>query len=385
MIPYAKQHISEADIEAVVNVLRSDYITQGPVTTQFEEAICAYTGAPHAVSTNNGTSALHLACRALGLGPGDILWTSPISFVASANCGLYCGAEVDFVDIDPQTWNLSVEALRRKLKNAAESGKLPKIVVPVHFGGLPCDLSAIAELSKQYGFAIIEDASHAMGAHYQGETIGSCTYSDITVFSYHPVKIITTGEGGAAVTRSGELAERLALLRGHGITRDPTRMSKSPDGPWYYQQIDIGYNYRMTELQAALGLSQLTKLDDYVLRRNDLASNYAQLLESLPVSPQFLPTDRRSAFHLYVIRLDTDYVRKPHRQIFEELRHSGVGVNLHYIPIYRQPWYESQGFRPESFPQAERYYQQAITLPLFPDLEDQQVEQIVLALKQVLA
>lgn len=385
MIPYGRQDITEADIEAVVEVLRSDFLTQGPAVARFEEAISGYCRARHAVAVNSATSALHIACLALGLAPGDILWTTPNTFVASANCALYCGAEVDFVDIDPQTFNLSVDGLRLKLEQAEEAGKLPKVVVPVHLCGLPCDMQEIGNLANQYGFSVIEDASHAIGGRYQNEPIGNCRYSDITVFSFHPVKIITTGEGGAAVTNDADLVEKMSRLRSHGITREREHMTHEPDGDWYYQQIELGYNYRMTDIQAALGLSQLSRLDKYVQRRHELASRYDELLLSLPVSPQYRPESSYSGMHLYVIRLSGDNISKPHRQVFADLRAAGVGVNLHYIPVHTQPWYQAMGFRVGDFPEAENYYEQALSLPMFPNLTDDQLETVVKALERTLA
>ncbi len=383
MIPYGHQSISEDDIQAVVDVLRSDYLTQGPVVSRFEEAICRYTDSVHAVATNSGTSALHLACLALGLGPGDILWTSPITFVASANCALYCGAEVDFIDIDPQTFNISIKALEQKLEYAKENGKLPKVVVPVHMCGLPCDMEAVAELSNKYGFSVIEDACHAIGSLYHGEPTGNCHYSDITVFSFHPVKAITTGEGGMATTRREELANKMALLRCHGITRDQDQMTRKPDGPWYYQQIGLGYNYRMTDIEAALGKSQLERLDEFISRRTHIATRYDELLGSLSQQSQHRPGNCYSAMHLYVIRLQTEYLDKSRTQIVNELRDKGIGVNVHYIPVHTQPWYQQMGFKTGSYPEAEKFYDEAISLPIFPDLQDDDFSFIVDSLHEV--
>jgi UDP-4-amino-4,6-dideoxy-N-acetyl-beta-L-altrosamine transaminase len=385
MIPYGRQHISDEDIKAVVEVLKSDYLTQGPVVPLFEQAICDYTNVRHVVATNSGTSALHLACRALDLDAGDILWTSPITFVASANCALYCGAKVDFVDIDRNTFNLSVDALKEKLEQAEEEGKLPKIVVPVHFCGLPCDMEVIGELAKQYGFSVIEDASHAIGGSYQNEAIGSCRYSDITVFSFHPVKTITTGEGGATLTNRSDLAKKMALLRSHGITREPNCMTHEKDGDWYYQQIELGYNYRMTDIQAALGLSQMGRLDEFVKKRHEIASLYDELLRELPVTTQQRQQDSYSGMHLYVICLVTERLDKSHKQIFTELRQAGIGVNLHYIPVHTQPWFQAMGFKIGDYPQAEEYYAQAISLPMFPELSEDQVNTIVGYLRESLA
>ncbi|BCG63025.1 MAG: hypothetical protein methR_P0712 [Methyloprofundus sp.] len=383
MIPYGRQTISEEDIQAVVEVLRSDYLTQGQVVPQFEQALADYVSAEYAVAVNSGTSALHVACLALGLGAGDYLWTSPNTFVASANCGLYCGAQVDFVDIDPDTYNISITALAQKLASAEQQGTLPKIVVPVHFAGQPCDMQAIAQLAEQYGFYVIEDASHAIGGQYQQQAIGCCQYADITVFSFHPVKIITTAEGGVAVTNQLSLAEQMQLLRSHGVTRDVNRMTHEPDGPWYYQQQDLGFNYRMTELQAALGLSQLNSLPKFIERRQQLARQYQSLLASIPVSYQLQIEQSYSAWHLFVIRLQLTQINKTQQQVFTELREMGVGVNVHYIPVHLQPYYQNLGFKPGDFPEAEGYYQEAISLPLFFELTDNQQSYIVECLRTI--
>src|SRR5690554_4392917 len=356
MIPYGRQNITQDDIDAVVEVLRSDFLTQGPVVEQFEQSVAEHVGAGYGVAVNSATSALHLACLSLELGRGDWLWTSPITFVASANCGLYCGAEVDFVDIDPRTYNLCPRALEEKLQQAEREERLPKVVVAVHLCGQPCDMQAIHALGQRYGFRIIEDASHAIGGKYQNAYIGSGRYSDITVFSFHPVKIITTAEGGMALTNDAALAERMDLLRSHGVTRDPALMTHEADGPWYYQQIDLGYNYRMTELQAALGLSQLERLDDYVAKRNALANQYNEMLVNLPLTLPWQHPKSYSSRHLYVIRLQRDRVTPTHRQVFERLREQGIGVNLHYIPVHTQPYYQELGFKPGEFPAAEAYY-----------------------------
>jgi UDP-4-amino-4,6-dideoxy-N-acetyl-beta-L-altrosamine transaminase len=384
MIPYGRQHITRADIDAVVHVLQSDFLTQGPKVPEFEQAVADKAGAKYAVAVNSGTSALHIACLALGLGPGDILWTSPITFAASANCALYCGATVDFVDIDPDTYTLCPGALEKKLKQAKQENRLPKIVIPVHMCGQSCPMAAIHDLSQQYGFRIIEDACHALGGQYKGKPIGGCQYSDITVFSFHPVKLITTGEGGMAVTNEPDLAARMARLRSHGITREPELMTREPDGPWYYQQIDLGFNYRMTDIQAALGISQLADLDAFVTRRRELAHRYDRLLADLPVILPKQDTDGASAWHLYVIRLQLNKISLSHKQVFEKLRGNGVGVNLHYIPVYQQPYYRQMDFHPGCCPQAEQYYSEAISIPIYPDLTETQQNKIVTALKQTL-
>lgn len=384
MIPYGRQEIIQADIDAVVEVLRSDFLTQGPMVPRFERIVADYCGAQFAVAVNSATSALHVACLALDLGPGDWLWTSPITFVASANCGLYCGAEVDFVDIDPHTYNLCPRALERKLVEAERQGRLPKIVIPVHLCGQPCDMQAIHALSQRFGFRIIEDASHAIGGKYRGEPIGNGRYSDITIFSFHPVKIITTAEGGMALTNDAELADRMALLRSHGITRDPAQMTHAPDGPWYYQQVDLGFNYRMTELQAALGVSQMERLDEYVSRRHTLARRYDEQLADLPLTLPWQHPGGYSGLHLYVIRLKLDQIDRTHGQVFEALRAQGICVNLHYIPVPAQPYYERMGFKPGDFPEAERYYAEAISLPMYPTMTKAQQDQVITALRTVL-
>lgn len=384
MIPYGRQDITQADIDQVVRVLRSDFLTQGPMVPRFEQLVAKHVGASHAVAVNSATSALHIACLALGLGPGDRLWTTPVTFVASANCGLYCGAEVDFVDIDVRTYNMCPLALERKLEQAAREGALPKVVVPVHLCGQPCDMRAIGELAQRYGFKVIEDASHAIGGKYQGQYIGGCRYSDITVFSFHPVKIITTAEGGMALTNNAELAASMELLRSHGITRDLQKMTRAPDGPWYYQQIDLGFNYRMTELQAALGVSQMERLDDYIARRHRLAERYNELLKDLPVTLPWQHPDSYSGLHLYVIRLNLAEIEKTHREIFESLREQGVGVNLHYIPIHTQPYYERMGFVSEDFPCSMEYYREAISIPMFQTMSDEQQDQVVAGLIKAL-
>jgi UDP-4-amino-4,6-dideoxy-N-acetyl-beta-L-altrosamine transaminase len=383
-IPYGRQSIFEADISAVVEVLRSDFLTQGPVVPSFENMVAEYCGAKHGVAVNSATSALHIACLALGLGPKDWLWTSPITFVASANCGLYCGAQVEFVDIDKHTYNLCPQALEEKLVEAKKTGRLPKIVVAVHLCGQPCNMEAIYRLSQNYGFKIIEDASHAIGGKYKGKPIGNCHFSDITVFSFHPVKIITTAEGGMATTNSHELAKRMELLRSHGITRDESQMTHASDGPWYYQQIAIGFNFRMTELQAALGISQMQRLDTNVVQRHALAKRYDELLSMYPVIKPWQQPDSYSGMHLYVIRLKLEEIRKPHRQVFEELRDNGIGVNLHYIPVHTQPLYKEMGFKQGDFPKAEHYYSEAISLPMFHGLSIHEQDQVISVFNMVL-
>lgn len=385
MIPYGRQSITEEDIQAVVDVLRSDYLTQGPVVPQFEQAICNYTGADYAVAVNSGTSALHIACRALDLGPGDVLWTTPITFVASANCALYCGAEVDFVDIDPKTYNICTKTLEQKLKQADAAGRLPKILIPVHMCGLSCDMEALAALARQYGFSIIEDASHAIGGRYQGESVGNCRYSDITVFSFHPVKNITTGEGGIATTNKKELANRMALLRSHCITRDAEKMTQKPDGRLYYQQIDLGYNYRMTDIQAALGLSQMSRLNEFIEKRNFIAKRYDELLADLPLITPWQNETCYSGFHLYVIRIQLDKLSVGKQQIIESMWEQEIRVNVHYIPVYTQPYYQNMGFNPGDFSEANQYYAEAISLPMYPGLTEDQQDQVVDALKKAMA
>ncbi len=381
MIPYGRQNITEEDVQAVLEALTSDFLTQGPMVPKFERAICDYTGARHAVAASSGTAALHIACLALNLGEGDWLWTSPITFVASANCGVYCGAGIDFVDIDPQTWNISVPRLAEKLKLAKENGRLPKILVTVHLCGLSCDMEEIHALSKEYGFHVIEDACHAIGGKYKGEPIGSCRYSDISVFSFHPVKTITTGEGGAAVTNDGELAKKMGLLREHGITRDAELMTHDPDGPWYYQQVMLGFNYRLTDIQAALGISQLKRIDDLVSKRHWVADQYDEMLSGLPVQLPFRSPEKYSGMHLYVIRVGSQPTGKTHKEIFTALRAQGIGVNLHYIPVYTQPYYRQRGFGQGEYPEADKYYNEAITLPMYPDLSAKDIKRVVAALE----
>lgn len=384
MIRYGQQDITQADIDAVVNVLKSVNLTQGPNIPQFESSVATHTGAKHAVAVNSATSALHIACMALGLGPGDLLWTSPNTFVASANCALYCGARIDFVDTDPRTYNLCPIKLEAKLIEAKKLDKLPKIVVPVHLTGQPCDMAAIHALSLKYGFKIIEDASHAIGGKYKGEPIGNCRYSDITVFSFHPVKIITTAEGGMATTNDDELATKLGLFRSHGITRDPALMTQEMDGPWYYQQVALGYNYRMTDIQAALGVSQMTRLNQYVAKRHEIAARYNELLRDLPITLPWQHPDSYSAYHLYVIRLQLDKIQTTHLQVFEALRAKDIMVNLHYIPVHTQPYYQQLGFKQGDFPDSEQYYREAISIPMHPSLTNQEQDFVVEALRTAL-
>lgn len=384
MIPYGRQEISRADINAVVDVLRSDFLTQGSEVPRFEQAIAAKVGAKCAVAVNSGTSALHIACLALDLGLGDRFWTVPNTFVASANCGRYCGAEVDFVDIAPDTWNLSVTRLQEKLFQAKQDQRLPKVVMPVHFAGQPTDQEAIWELAQEFGFKVIEDASHALGASRYGEPVGSCRWSDITVFSFHPVKIITTGEGGMALTNNDELAWRMAMLRTHGITREPERMTRPPAGPWAYEQQALGFNYRMTDIQAALGFSQLARLDEWVKRRNTLASRYDEALHGLPLRLPTVKPENHSAFHLYVVRVKPGALKKTHREIFEALCAADIGVNLHYTPVHLQPYYRRLGFEPGQFPEAEAHGEETITLPLYPALADGEQDRVAAAVKRTI-
>lgn len=384
MIPYGRQDISQQDIDAVIDVLKSDFLTQGPQTPLFEQAVMDACDARYAVAVNSATSALHIACLALELGEGDYLWTTPNTFVASANCGLYCGAQVDFVDIDSRTYNMSTESLENKLIAAKKTGTLPKIVIPVHFSGQPCDMETIGKLSIEYGFKVIEDASHAIGGKYQGEPIGNCKYSDITVFSFHPVKIITTAEGGMAVANSSKLAQKLELLRSHGITRDSSLMTKAMDGPWYYQQVDLGFNYRMTDLQSALGVSQMQRLSSFVARRHELAQRYNRMLDNLPITLPWQHPDSYSGLHLYVIRLQLDKINKTHLEVFEGMRAAGILVNLHYIPVHMQPYYQELGFEMDQFPQAEQYYKEAISIPMFHTMTEVQQDKVVAALEELL-
>ena len=379
MIPYGRQSISEADIEAVVEVLRSDFLTQGPTVPAFEEAIASLCGARYGVAMNSATSALHLACLALGVGPGDRVWTSPLTFVASSNAALYCGAAVDFVDVDERTYNMCPIRLAEKLDRAAEAGMLPKVIIPVHLTGQSCDMAAIHAAASRHGVRIIEDASHAIGASYRGEPVGNCKYSDIAIFSFHPVKIVTTGEGGMAMTDDPHLADLMRLDRSHGITRDPAKLQHEDVGPWYYEQQRLGFNYRMTDIAAALGLSQLKRIDEFVARRRQIAAAYDAAFAELPVKTPWQDPDGASAWHLYVIRVDRSRTSRSHRQIFDSLRDAGIGVNLHYVPVYRQPYYRNLGFGQGHCPNAEAYYAEAISLPMYPGLIDEEQKHVIAA------
>lgn len=382
MIYYGHQHITEKDIQAVERVLHSDWLTQGPAIEAFEKKVANYCGAKYAVAVTNATSALHIACKAADLGEGDVLWTSPITFTASANCGRYCGADVDFVDIDDKTYNMSVAELRHKLEIAV---KKPKIVIPVHLAGQSCDMEAIKALADEYGFKIIEDASHATGADYKNTKVGSCCYSDMTVFSFHPVKIVTTGEGGIVLTNNKELYEKLKLYRSHGITRDSDLMTQEADGPWYYQQIELGFNYRMTDMQAALGCSQMDSLDEFVARRRYLVKRYNEKLKNLPLRTPYQDEATNPSWHIYIIRVDFTKVKLSKKEIFARMRDRGIVLNLHYIPVHTQPYYQKLGFQKGDFPVSEKYYEEAITLPLYYDLTDEQQDEVIEALKEVLA
>jgi len=383
VIPYGKQNINQADIDSVVNVLQSEFLTQGPQVPLFEKTVSEYCGVKYGVAVNSATSALHIACLALGLGEGDYFWTSPNTFVASANCGLYCGAKVDFVDIDSKTYNLSTKELEKKLIQAKQDNKLPKIVIPVHFAGQSCDMKKIHSLGKEYGFKIIEDASHAIGGKYLDQSIGCCQYSDITVFSFHPVKIITTAEGGLATTNNKELSEHMQLFRSHGVTRDPELMIKKAEGGWHYQQVELGFNYRMTELQAALGVSQMKRLDEFVALRHQRQKRYDELLKNLPVVVPYQDMDSYSALHLYPIQIKTDKVKNTRKEIFEALRKNDIGVNVHYIPVHTQPYYENIGFKKGCYPNAEAYYDSAISIPLFSQMSVIQQDMVVKNLKKI--
>ena len=399
MIPYGRQDVTQSDIDSVVEVLRSNFLTQGPVGPRFEAAVARMVDCQFGVASNSATSALHVACMALGLGPGKLLWTSPNTYIASANCARYCGADVDFVDIDPETWNMSTAALREKLEAANRDGKLPDIVVPVHFAGQPTDQEEIWQLAQEYGFKVLEDASHSIGAFRNGEAVGSCRWSNVTVFSFHPVKIITSGEGGIALTNDADVAERMSMLRTHGVTRDAEAFSLPPESSasdpktssvasdypaWYYEQQFLGYNYRLTEVHAALGLSQLPRVAPYVERRNELAVRYDEALGRLPLQLPYVASENRSAYHVYVVRLTRDAARHRHREVFDALRRRGIGVNLHYIPVHLQPYYRSLGFSVGQFPEAEHHGRSAITLPLYPRLSHQEQDVVIDALKDIL-
>lgn len=385
MIPYGKQDITQQDIDAVISVLESNFLTQGPQVPLFEESIKQAVNSKYALAVNSATSALHIACLALGVGEGDIVWTTPITFVASANCALYCGAKVDFVDIDELTYNLSAKKLEQKLIHAkAHNLPLPKVVIPVHLTGQPCEMDRIYLLGKEFGFSVIEDASHAIGGKYKNKPIGNCEYSDITIFSFHPVKIITTAEGGVATTNSNKLAQKMELLRSHGITRDNSLMTEKSHGGWYYEQIDLGFNYRMTEMQAALGVSQITRLHEFVTKRNELADNYDKFLKDLPLITPLQIDDSYSGRHLYIIRLKLNEIYLSHDEVFKKLRENGIGVNLHYIPVHTQPYYKSLGFTKGQFPESEQYYSEAISIPLFHTMTDQQQIKVVSVLKDLL-
>jgi len=384
MIPYGRQDINQSDIDSVINVLQSDFLTQGPKVPLFEKKVSDYCGARYSVAANSATSALHVSCLALGLKRGDRLWTSPNTFVASANCALYCGAKVDFIDVDPLTYNLSVESLEEKLIQARKNNTLPKIVIPVHFAGQSCDMKSIYSLSKEYGFKIIEDASHAIGGKYLDRPIGDCRYSDITIFSFHPVKIITTAEGGLAVTNNKVLLDKMRLFASHGLTRDPELMTKFPEGSWYYQQIELGFNFRMTDIQAALGISQMDRLDNFVAARHKCLNRYDRLLSDLPVVLPYQDPDSYSAIHLYPIQIKTEKIKNDRSGVFDALRSKGIGVQVHYIPVHLHPYYQSMGFKKGDFPNAELYYSRAISLPLFSVMTIEQQDQVCNSLKEVL-
>ena len=383
MIPYGRQDISQEDIDSVLDALQSDFLTQGPVVPAFEDKLKRYCGVRNAVAVNSATSALHIACLALDVGPGDRVWTSAITFVASSNCALYCGATVDFIDIDPHTYNISVQDLQSKLEDAEKNGVLPKVVIPVHLTGQSCEMAEIYALSKRYGFKIIEDASHAIGGKFLGEPIGHCAFSDITVFSFHPVKIITTCEGGLATTNNDDVAQKLRLLRSHGITRDENQMVNISHGSWYYEQILLGFNYRMTDIQAALGVSQIDRLDQFVTKRHELADRYNQLLKHLPLVLPWQHQDSYSSFHLYVVKYEPVNGGKPFNEVFEYIRGEGIGVNLHYMPVYKQPYYRRLGFSKNYCTEAERYYQSALSLPLYPGLTLEDQDKVVDVLESI--
>jgi UDP-4-amino-4,6-dideoxy-N-acetyl-beta-L-altrosamine transaminase len=384
-IPYGRQDINADDIQSVIEVLQSDWLTQGSAVNRFEQAVADYCGVKYAIAVSSATAALHIACLAVGLGSQDWLWTSPNTFVASANCGLYCGAKVDFVDIDPRTYNLSIDQLEQKLAKAAHLGCLPKVLVPVHFAGQSCEMYKIAALSQQYGFKVIEDASHSIGGKYRSKAIGCCEFSDLAVFSFHPVKIITTGEGGMVLTNREDLYEKLIRLRSHGITRNPDLMQGESHGAWYYQQLELGFNYRMTDIQAALGVSQMQRLDEFISRRRFLAQQYDHLLQDLPLTLPWQHPETNSSWHLYVIRLNLGKLNKTHRQVFEELRQAGIGVNLHYIPVHMHPYYQNIGFKQGDFLESENYYQEAISIPMYYGLSKEDQNRVIVNLQAVLS
>jgi UDP-4-amino-4,6-dideoxy-N-acetyl-beta-L-altrosamine transaminase len=384
-IPYGRQDISQDDIDAVVEVLRSEWLTQGPAIERFEQSVADYCGVKYAVAVSSATAGLHIACLAAGLGKDDVLWTSPNTFVASANCGLYCAANVDFVDIDPKTYNLSVENLKIQLGQAEQQHRLPKILIPVHFAGQSCEMEPMADLAQRYGFRIIEDAAHGIGGFYKERPIGSCTFSDMTVLSFHPVKIITTGEGGMVLTNHQDLYEKLIRLRSHGITRNPDLMQEASHGSWYYQQLELGFHYRITDIQAALGASQMHRLEQFVKRRHYLAKRYDQWLKELPLTLPWQHPDTSSSRHLYVIRLKLNQIKKTQRQVFEALRKAGIGVNIHYIPVHLQPHYQKIGFKKGAFPESERYYAEAISLPIYYGLSEEDQDRVIATLHQVIS
>tara|TARA_B100000787_G_C16192057_1_gene298151 strand:+ start:1071 stop:2237 length:1167 start_codon:yes stop_codon:yes gene_type:complete len=385
MIPYGRQEITEADIDEVNKVLRSDFLTQGPTVPRFEQSVANYCGVSNAIAVNSATSALHIACLALDLSPGDWLWTSPNTFVASANCGRYCGADIDFVDIDPKTYNICVDSLSKKLEQAEKSGRVPKIIVVVHFAGQPSDMKAIYDLSKLYGFKIIEDASHAIGASYNKVKVGSCAYSDITIFSFHPVKIITTAEGGMALTNNKDIANRMFRLRTHGITNDQMKMKQRPqDEIWNYQQIELGFNYRMNDIQAAIGLNQMKRLDEYVKRRHEIAKYYDTELKNLPLTIPWQSPNAYSSYHLYPILIKNNLDNKTQKQVYNELRENEIAVNLHYIPVHRHPYYENLGFKRNDFPIAEKFHREAISIPIYSSLIEEKQKTVIEVLKLVI-
>ena len=385
MIPYGRQEITESDIDEVEKVLRSDFLTQGPTVPKFEQSVADYCGASYAIAVNSATSALHIACLALDLGPGDWLWTSPNTFVASANCGRYCGADIDFIDIDPKTYNMSIDALSEKLTKAEKLGKLPKIVIPVHFAGQPCDMPAIHDLSRRYGFNVIEDASHAIGASYNQDKVGSCIYSDITVFSFHPVKIITTAEGGMALTNDKDIADKISRLRTHGITNDKAKMKERPkDEIWNYQQIDLGFNYRMNDIQAALGLNQMKRLDYYVKCRHEIAKHYDTEFKNLPLATPWQAPNVYSSYHLYPILIKANSDFKTQRKVYDELRKNNIEANSHYIPVHRHPYYENLGYKKKDFPVAEQFHREAISIPMYATLQNKHQKHVIEIIKKVM-